>query len=691
MEKIFEAIKILNKNENNDKKTIIVSITAFEKYECLVDLILNIFYFFRTYNVKILLSIKNNCDIDLNFKNVYIHNIGDVKKSFWGDIELFHQHFLAYKYCINHKIDFDYFTLCTSNQLFFKDVTDRNIDEALLSIVGKEKKEKMSDEEYEIYFEKFLNHESKKWEWFPKSLKDDYFTQFMKNNKYLYECYGHEGLIFDYITIKAIMEEYEKYDFKNKCEFTGFTMEEIFPITYIKNNYNIEIKDLFSKTLCDRCYIYDGRCAKKSLYDIQKYNDINRQHIVALKPIKREFDDEYRKNIRNFILSALYKYNYMNTTEKNHEQLIINYYIVNFDTKHEKEYYDESKNIENIMDQVFEMWKKDDYNMGKFLEEKEKYELPKNFNYLDYADFYDDLQNTFQTNYSCLVRHWLICGKKENRIINKLDKNTNPYFLCIITGPERCGTTYIEKLVNSHSIVFSGFETGLLLGNLNKFHSEAIPFNNWITHGGYQWGVPENYNNNMILNSYVDAYEYLYKNKGSCKDDIQKLIANSKFIFDKTPAYIYDLKNIYKKISKNIPIIIVMKKANPYYNSFKKYNNMSDDNFINYLNKIILSLEFIDETKPENVFLFDYNYSVDNEEKYIKKIEDIIYKYNNNLPYENMSLEKYNNKTDKNAPYANWFPEELKYNICNVYKNSVDIEILEKFDNLINKLCEKFY
>lgn len=308
MDKITKAIKLLNENKNKKNKTIVISITAFENYECLVDLILNIFYFFRIYNVKILLSIKNNCNINLKFKNVYIHNISDYKKSFWGDIEHFHQHYLAYKYCVINKIDFEYFTFCTSNQLFFKDITDINIKEALLSIVNKEKIEKISDSEYQEYFKNFVNHKEK-WEWFTKSLDDDYFTSFMKNNKYIYLCYGHEGLIFDNITLKYMMDEYEKNNFINNCKFKKFTMEEIFPMTYIKNNYNIEIKDIFSKTLCDRCYIYDGRIKDQSLYDIQRYNEINRPHIVSLKPVNRNFEDEYRQNIRKYILKILNNHN----------------------------------------------------------------------------------------------------------------------------------------------------------------------------------------------------------------------------------------------------------------------------------------------------------------------------------------------------------------------------------------------
>lgn len=308
-DKIIENIKKIYeiyKNKNTNKKSIVVSITAFEAYDCLLDLILNITYFFQNYNVKILISLKNNCNIDLKFDHVFIHTINNTNISLWGNISNFHQHFLAYEYCKNNNILFDYFTLCTSNQLFFKIVTDDNINDALMTIDGKIKNEVLSDDKYEKYFNDFLKH-NKKWEWFTKSLNDTYFTSYMKNNKYIYHCYGHEGLIFDKKTINFIMEEYEKNNFFEKCEFRNFTMEEIFPFVYLLNNYKIQIEK--NKSLCDRSFSYDGRINKNTLSEIQEWNENTAKHVCSLKPVKRIFDDEYRKNIRNYIFDEIKKYN----------------------------------------------------------------------------------------------------------------------------------------------------------------------------------------------------------------------------------------------------------------------------------------------------------------------------------------------------------------------------------------------
>ena len=58
--------------------------------------------------------------------------------------------------------------------------------------------------------------------------------------------------------------------------------------------------------------------------------------------------------------------------------------------------------------------------------------------------------------------------------------------ICIITGPERNGTTLVEKIVFSHPDIFGGFETGLLL---DEDFSTCKPFNKWIYRGRWMWGL----------------------------------------------------------------------------------------------------------------------------------------------------------------------------------------------------------
>ena len=61
--------------------------------------------------------------------------------------------------------------------------------------------------------------------------------------------------------------------------------------------------------------------------------------------------------------------------------------------------------------------------------------------------------------------------------------------ICIITGPERNGTTYLKSLIDSHPDIYSGFETGLLL---NKDFKSVKPFSEWIYHPNNQWGLSKN-------------------------------------------------------------------------------------------------------------------------------------------------------------------------------------------------------
>ena len=118
--------------------------------------------------------------------------------------------------------------------------------------------------------------------------------------------------------------------------------------------------------------------------------------------------------------------------------------------------------------------------------------------------------------------------------------------VCIITGMERSGTTYISKLVNSHSNIFSGFECGILLEDLNKFDN-CLPFSKWLAHPNFHFGLPKNYLNEIKYYNYDNIYDYIYIHKGSYDDNIQKLIKKSDFFVDKTPRYIYHFEEIYNK------------------------------------------------------------------------------------------------------------------------------------------------
>ena len=266
--------KCYNEFVNKDGKTLIVSVLAYKSYICVLDLILNITYFFRNFNIKILLSLTDDIiDVTINFDHVYIHNITDNKISLWGTIGIFHQHYLAYKFCINKMIKYDYFVFCLSNQLFFKDITEHNIKKIVTSIENVDiKTDKLNDEQYDNYFNNFFNNKNK-WVWYDKTFRDKYFTSYMKNNKYIYHNCLHEGLVFDFVTSSCMFNEYEKYDFHTRNTNYNYCFEELFPPIFIQNKFNYD-KEI--KSLCS-VYIFNPKLAHKSLNELVEY--FNDDHI----------------------------------------------------------------------------------------------------------------------------------------------------------------------------------------------------------------------------------------------------------------------------------------------------------------------------------------------------------------------------------------------------------------------------
>ena len=258
--------------------------------------------------------------------------------------------------------------------------------------------------------------------------------------------------------------------------------------------------------------------------------------------------------------------------------------------------------------------------------------------------------------------------------------------LLIITGPEHNGTTVIEKILYSHPDIFGGFETGLLL---NPFFSECKPFNEWIYMDKWHWGIPNSisFSDDLTFN---EKYSLLYKHKGSHNDDIQKIIRNSKFIVDKTPAYIRNLKFVRKNTPLNIPIVISIKKFLGYYNSYIVKRKGDLQEFIKLVEKTMINLIWLKDNINNNIYLFDYDDIIKNEKKFSEKIKQIIkFKVNINL---DLSIDKYNKKIEnvnKNdpEPYHGWKKNKDDDNI--IIPNDL-IELHKLYDNLIENLKIKF-
>lgn len=88
---------------------------------------------------------------------------------------------------------------------------------------------------------------------------------------------------------------------------------------------------------------------------------------------------------------------------------------------------------------------------------------------------------------------------------------TDKKLICIITGIERSGTTILSKTIASHPDIYSGWECGVLLNDINNFN-KVVPFYDWIVQSNENWGLSCNTRDNILMNcsSYQDVYNTLY-------------------------------------------------------------------------------------------------------------------------------------------------------------------------------------
>jgi len=255
--------------------------------------------------------------------------------------------------------------------------------------------------------------------------------------------------------------------------------------------------------------------------------------------------------------------------------------------------------------------------------------------------------------------------------------------VAIITGPTRNGTTYVKNVLDSHPDIFSGFETGILL---NKDFNKSKPFNDWVYEGGYHWGLPREIklHNDLTLN---DKYVLLFHNKGSLLGPVQKMIKQSTFLVDKTPAYFESLQtftDVLKRFNAKIPVIISIKYFKDHYHSHMvKRNDFSEKQFMDEVNNYLSILRYLYLNKQPNVFIFLYDDIIKYNNKFNNKVKDII---KHRIDVNNIHL-SHNNYVDKVKhfegcrPYGKWSNDNQQITIPDKY-----LYIEKKYDRMINKI-----
>jgi hypothetical protein len=271
----------------NDKKTIVFSLTCHENIDCIIDLINNIYKCFDGFNIYILISTTETINgqlVKLNLdKNIIIVSVRDDKHSIWGNIDLFYQHVKNMMYLKNNNINYDYFWFIASNEFFIKKVNSEFIEN---NVIKNYTRKELSNEEVKIFYDNFYIT-NPEWHWYNSLKLDTYTINVLKENNIILQNGRHESLVIPSELALEIAEFYEKSEIQEKSIYRKYPMEEIFIFSYLTSKYNLDKVNTFCliDDTKDIDYVYD-----KALTD---------DSIVSIKPVKRDYNDKLRTKIRN--------------------------------------------------------------------------------------------------------------------------------------------------------------------------------------------------------------------------------------------------------------------------------------------------------------------------------------------------------------------------------------------------------
>ncbi len=135
----------------------------------------------------------------------------------------------------------------------------------------------------------------------------------------------------------------------------------------------------------------------------------------------------------------------------------------------------------------------------------------------------------------------------------------------IVCGMPFSGTTFLSRLICSHPAIDAGFECGLLFGNKPLNFPESGRFYNWMmdTRPPYNWKLTQKQLDEVCA---AESFEAAY---GKIVEHCHLFDGSVKFVLDKTPAYVYSLKKIMRRVT-DVPVVIIEKDKMHQYYSFKK-------------------------------------------------------------------------------------------------------------------------
>ena len=250
---------------------------------------------------------------------------------------------------------------------------------------------------------------------------------------------------------------------------------------------------------------------------------------------------------------------------------------------------------------------------------------------------------------------------------------------------EHSGTTLISLLLNGHPRICSGVECGLLLSNIHDY-DKAKPFYQWLIIDGWHWGLTEQDRKTLTTAcSYDEAYGMLshYKGRGNSDPKLRELFAEAPLIYDKTPAYIYRIDEIIKKVKQ--PFIVTIKTPRERLEScIKRGQSVSD--FLNYYALAMKKTMKAYTENPNRLLLVSYKSLSTDHEAVMERIQSFI-KIEDPV---NLSLDRYNQRFGRLIKKRNSFhSDEISYSPPSIPLSESDVQALHKFNRKWGKLIDE--
>lgn len=146
-----------------------------------------------------------------------------------------------------------------------------------------------------------------------------------------------------------------------------------------------------------------------------------------------------------------------------------------------------------------------------------------------------------------------------------MNRSSQSPLLCVVTGMEHSGTTFLSKLITAHPRVNAAFECGVLMADSPAGILGVQPWADWFTmpiDDGH-WGLSrEQLLEVAAALDWDGAYAKLIEHSPLFRDGEDRIV-------DKSPRYLQDLPEVLAKVPK-APCLVLEKDALLMFHSYKK-------------------------------------------------------------------------------------------------------------------------